>query len=72
MQQSRQQSFTLLLGGKPLNNVGARKTLAMRLQKRAVPFVPICAFGFDLDEAGPETNGGRSRKDYGRCNCGGS
>lgn len=72
MKQSRQKSFSLLLGGLPLNNVGAREALAMRFQQRALPFVPICAFGFELDEAGPETNGGRSRKDYGRCNCGGS
>jgi len=52
--QSFQKSFTLLLGGKPLNNAGARKALAMRRQQRAVPFIPICAFGFVLDEAGPE------------------
>ena len=52
--QSVQKSFALLLGGKPLNNAGARETLAMRRQERAVPFIPICAFGFVLDESGPE------------------
>jgi hypothetical protein len=52
--QRLQKSFTLLLGGQPLNNVGAREALAMRRQKRAVPFTPINAFGFVLDEQGPE------------------
>jgi hypothetical protein len=49
-----EKSFTLLLGGLALNNFGARKALAMRRQERAVPFTPINAFGFVLDEAGPE------------------
>lgn len=57
-----QKSFALLLGGLPLNNVGARETLAMRRQQRAVPFIPICAFGFQLDEAGPETMAAPVRK----------
>ncbi|OQW71699.1 MAG: hypothetical protein BVN33_14805 [Proteobacteria bacterium ST_bin13] len=52
-----QQSFSLLLGGQPLKNFGARATLAMKRQQRAVPFTPISVFGFQLDENGPETNG---------------
>jgi hypothetical protein len=51
--QRLQQSFALLLSGQPLNNFGARKTLAMKRQQRAVPFTPINAFGFVLDEPGP-------------------
>jgi hypothetical protein len=49
-----EKSFALLLGGQPLNNFGARKTLAMKRQQRAVPFTPISVFGFVLDEPGPK------------------
>jgi hypothetical protein len=52
--QRSEKSFSLLLAGKPLNNAGARKALAMRRQQRAVPFTPINVFGFVLDEQGPE------------------
>lgn len=35
----------------PAMSYGARAWLSQRLAKRAVPFIPISAFGFVLDEA---------------------
>lgn len=70
--QSRQQSFTLLLGGQPLNNAGARETLSMRRQQRAVPFIPINAFGFQLDEQGPERMAAPIGRTGAAARCGGT
>ena len=50
----------------PALSIGARAYLAARLRKRAIPFIPICAFGFALDEAGPEMNGAPARVEPGR------
>jgi hypothetical protein len=50
----------------PALSVGARAYLAARLRRRAIPFIPICAFGFALDEAGPEMNGAPARLEPGR------
>jgi hypothetical protein len=44
------------LNSTPPLSMGARSYLSARLRKRAIPFIPICAFGFALDEAGPATN----------------
>jgi hypothetical protein len=49
-----QERFSLLLAGKPLQNFGARSVLAMKRHQRSLPFTPICVFGFQLDEQGPE------------------
>jgi hypothetical protein len=70
--QSRKQGFALLLGGQTLNNFGARKALAMRRQQRAVPFIPICAFGFVLDEAGPERMAAPVERTGAAAKCGGT
>jgi hypothetical protein len=67
-----EKSFALLLGGKPLNNAGARKALAMRRQQRAVPFIPINAFGFVLDEAGPERMAAPVERTGAAAKCGGT
>jgi hypothetical protein len=61
-----QERFSLLLAGKPLQNFGARKALAMSRQQRALPFTPICVFGFQLDEAGAGTNGGSDPENQSR------
>jgi hypothetical protein len=59
------------LNATPALSVGARAYLAARLRKRAIPFIPICAFGFALDEAGPEMNGPRLNEEPGAALTGG-
>lgn len=67
-----QKSFALLLAGQTLNNFGARKTLAMKRQQRAVPFTPINAFGFVLDEPGPKTMAAPVVRTGAAARCGGT
>ncbi len=53
------------LNSTPPLSMGARSYLSARLRKRAIPFIPICAFGFALDEAGPEIIGPRLNEEPG-------
>ncbi len=59
-------AFSAWLKATPALSIGAKAYLAARLRQRAIPFIPIQAFGLVLDEAGPETNGAPARLEPGR------
>lgn len=58
-------AFSAWLKATPSLSVGAKAYLAARLRQRAIPFTPIQAFGFALNES-PETNGAPARLEPGR------
>jgi len=53
MSNAAKPSFWKLNDGQPGNKFDARQVLAKRREARrlTLPFVPICAFGFQIDEA---------------------
>ena len=57
-------AFSAWLKATPALSIGAKAYLAARLRQRAIPFTPIQAFGFALNEH-PEMNGPRLNKEPG-------
>lgn len=59
-------AFLAWLKATPSLTIGAKAYLAARLRQRAIPFIPIQAFGLVLDEGAPEMNGAPARLEPGR------